>query len=849
MQGKQQGAGRAGRTWIRLAVVIGLLASLLGTSVATSPSASAAGGTIYGPFLGKFYGSFAPQLGANGNVVAFASWLWNFDPSAAPFSFGVYYRDRTTGTTGAATVPISGTSPNGTSWPLGISPDPSGSRILFRSAASNLVPGDTLGHQDVFLFNRLTGTTERVSIADNEAEANGPSLSGAMSGNTATGDPRYVVFGSYASNLVPGDTNGVADVFIRDRVAGTTERVSVGTGGVQGNGDSLDATVSDDGRYVAFASSASNLVPGDTNNTIDIFVRDRVAGTTERVSVGYLGQASGSSTVPRISADGRFVAFDSDADDIVPLDDNFSTDVFVRDRLDGYTERVSVATSGLEGWGDSASPSMSRDGRYIAFESDVEEEFNPDDGNISVDIYVRDRLARVTQRASERSTGAEAFADSWSPSISPEGRYVAFYSDTDEFCNGCDSNEDDDVYIKDMGSSWLTQPVGGRFRGITPKLLLDTSTGPVPQGRSVGAKLASGETFDVRVAGGSTTVPANATAVVLNVTSSDATASGAYVSVFPTGENRKTSAALHPQVGAAVSNQVIVKVGSGGQVRFWTSKGATHLRAEVVGYFAPDDGDAFTPVTEFPLLDTRTNRRPAGWPAQQPLAAGGPFSQFDLKVTDTSGVPSDARAVALHVTSTSSSTSGSRITVRPTGTPNPGTANVISQVGPSVTNLVLVPVGTGGRVTVSINSGATHVVVSVVGWFGPNGQNVFFPMNPTRILDTKSSDPSLGIPGRSGPLGQLGIVFAPLVGRAGVPTYAHSIALSTSSVDATSALDTLITVPPMTFPVLVPSVNYRTSTNVTNTLLQRVQPDGGMIFINFGLGTVHLLGDAFGYYR
>jgi Tol biopolymer transport system component len=156
-------------------------------------------------------------------------------------------------------------------------------------------------------------------------------------------DGRFVAFRSFASNLVAGDTNGSYDVFVRDRRAQVTRRVSVGPGGQQANRYSFAPAISAHGRFVAFRSLASNLVAGDTNGTEDVFVRDRRAQVTRRVSVGPGGQqANFSSGEPAISAHGRFVAFDSGASNLVAGDTNNKWDVFVRDRVAQVTRRVSV---------------------------------------------------------------------------------------------------------------------------------------------------------------------------------------------------------------------------------------------------------------------------------------------------------------------------------------------------------------------------------------------------------------------------------------------------------------------------------------------------------------------------
>jgi Tol biopolymer transport system component len=190
------------------------------------------------------------------------------------------------------------------------------------------VPGDTNNNSDIFVHDRKTGTTERVSV--DSAGNQGNSFS---EGASVSRDGRFVAFTSVASNLVPGDTNGRSDIFIHDRKTGTTERVSVDSAGNQGNTSSFQPSISRDGRFVAFRSLASNLVPGDTNNNSDIFVHDRKTGITERVSVDSAGnQANDSSSEPSISRDGRFVAFQSFDSNLVPGDTNGVLDIFVHHR-------------------------------------------------------------------------------------------------------------------------------------------------------------------------------------------------------------------------------------------------------------------------------------------------------------------------------------------------------------------------------------------------------------------------------------------------------------------------------------------------------------------------------------
>jgi hypothetical protein len=225
---------------------------------------------------------------------------------------------------------------------------------------------------DVFLKSLQSGAVDRVSVGSGGVQANGNST-----GRTAvSGDGRYVVFMSDATNLVAGDTNGVADVFLRDRQGGgTTSLVSVSTGGAKGDDQSIPGSISADGRYVVFHSLATNLVPGDTNGTWDVFVRDRQLGTTERVSTDSCGgEGAGLSLSHQaISNDGRFVSFSSNAANIAPDDTNSSRDVFVKDRLLGITTRASLTSGGGQGSAGAAIPSppaISADGLHVAFISD-----------------------------------------------------------------------------------------------------------------------------------------------------------------------------------------------------------------------------------------------------------------------------------------------------------------------------------------------------------------------------------------------------------------------------------------------------------------------------------------------
>jgi len=330
--------------------------------------------------------------------------------------------------------------------------------VAFTTDADNLVLGDTNGETDVFLHDRMTGETTRVSVSSLGEQAD--ACSGAAS---LSSDGRFVVFHSEATNLVPNDTNRSCDVFVHDRYWAETVRVSIAHDGAQGAMWSSFATISADGRYVAFYSPANNMVPDDTNQTGDVFVRDLETATIRRVSVASDGeQGNGLSADAQISADGRYIAFNSVAANLVADDDNGQEDIFVHDRVTRQTERVSQAWNGLQSNGQSLEPSISADGRYVAYCSYANNLF-PGDTNGRPDVFVFDRQTRDTIHVSVSSTGAKGNDASVSPSISPDGYFVAFASAADNL-------------VPEDSLGWIDIFVHGLHTGQTVRVSTSTCT-------------------------------------------------------------------------------------------------------------------------------------------------------------------------------------------------------------------------------------------------------------------------------------------------------------------------------------------------------------------------------------
>ncbi|MEM7116076.1 MAG: hypothetical protein AAF614_26785 [Chloroflexota bacterium] len=383
--------------------------------------------------------SYGSSMSGDGRFVAFVSFASNLVSGDNNGVRDIFVYDRLEMTTTRVSIASSGVEANDLSLDPSISTD--GRFVAFESWASNLVNGDTNGEPDIFVHDRQEMTTTRVSVDSSGAEANHSSDFPSISA-----DGRFVAFESYASNLVSGDTNNVDDIFVHDRQERTTTRISVDSSGAEANHDSNNPSISADGRFIAFVSKASNLVGDDTNGREDIFVHDRQERTTTRVSVDSSGAEANSLSInPSISANGHFVAFESQANNLVNGDSNFKEDIFVHELATGTTTRVSVNNSGVEGNISSINPSISANGRFVAFNSGSNNLVS-NDSNEYGDIFVHDRHTGTTTRVSVGDSGAEGNESSWDPSLSGDGRFVAFTSRASNFVSG-DSNNALDIFV------------------------------------------------------------------------------------------------------------------------------------------------------------------------------------------------------------------------------------------------------------------------------------------------------------------------------------------------------------------------------------------------------------------
>jgi murein DD-endopeptidase MepM/ murein hydrolase activator NlpD/Tol biopolymer transport system component len=396
----------------------------------------------------------AAALSADGRIVALTTRAGNLDP-VRPDANGyddLYLYHRSTGRLILVSRGQDGAAANGGSGAPAITVD--GSVVAFYSWASNLVADDTNAVQDAFVYDVAAQRLERVSLSSAGVQAN--DRAGEASGTLRPAlslDGRFVAFQAIAANLVPGDSNGVADVFVHDRQTGETVRVSVGPNGEQANGPSTRPVLSADGRVVVFQSTATNLDPDlpVPTGASQVYLHDRASGRTRLLSRGVDGRpGDADSTDPALSGDGRVVVFASTARNLVVGDTNRAADIFLLDRERGRLSRVSVSSAGTQANRPAEVPTVSLDGRYVAFVSAATNLVNGDT-NTMADLFLHDRLAQHTTRLSVAVTGPWTGQEANGPSQGPaaltaDGAQVAFVSGASNLAPG-DDNGVADLFI------------------------------------------------------------------------------------------------------------------------------------------------------------------------------------------------------------------------------------------------------------------------------------------------------------------------------------------------------------------------------------------------------------------
>jgi hypothetical protein len=428
--------------------VLAVAASLLGLAFASPALAvrisrvSLSSSGMQGDGLSRQFG-----ISRDGRLVSFMSDATNLVANDTNGARDIFVRNRENGLTVRVSVASNGVQADGDSNSGVISR--TGRYVAFHSAATNLVANDTNGSNDVFVHDLLTGQTRRASVSSEGAEAD----SGAVWPSISR-DGRFISFRSGSTNLVPGDTNGVDDTFVYDMISGTTRRTSITTSGGEINDTAIRDELSADGRYIAVATRATNVVDGETDGFVNIYVYDWRKGSVALATVGWNGEpANGDSGQMDFSTDGAYMAFWSQASNLVPDDTNDTSDVFVWNRVDRSITRVSISSDGQQADGESTTCYISHEGHLVYFAS-LASNLVAGDTNGFRDLYVHDRTKRETKRLSLTASGMQLDADASRPLVTKNGRLVTLFTAADNLVPG-DSNGVDDVFVIKRRSGYL----------------------------------------------------------------------------------------------------------------------------------------------------------------------------------------------------------------------------------------------------------------------------------------------------------------------------------------------------------------------------------------------------------
>lgn len=383
-----------------------------------------------------------PYISGNGNFVTFQTSATNFFANTVASTTNVVLYNRKTKALTLVSKGLDGNPGNLGSTSADISK--TGRFVIFTSNASNLVAGDTNGRLDAFIFDRTEDSITRISKSFSGGELNGASYAAGISPNG-----RYVTWLTYASNVSDSDTDTFGDVYLYDRLSDSSELISVSSDEEKGNDESYvgNSTVSNSGRFVVFSSSASNLVLPRINTSTNrtVYLRDRTEGTTQVVSLDSSNtEAIGDAVKPSISADGRVVGFGSEAN-ITPTDSNSVADAFLRKIRSGKTSLMTRGRSGQQGNQGGSYRHMDEFGNYVSFSSESTN-LTKISSNNKEQVYLKKSKGRSVELLSVNKSGVAGNEDSVWPMISSDARWATFFSGATNLVEN-DSNDNFDVFL------------------------------------------------------------------------------------------------------------------------------------------------------------------------------------------------------------------------------------------------------------------------------------------------------------------------------------------------------------------------------------------------------------------
>jgi hypothetical protein len=671
----------------------------------------------------------------------------DFSHLAFPYNGGLFSRDVASGAIERVDVRSDGSS-------VGSDPydnpalDGDGNIVAFSASVTDVVPGDTNGVDDIFVHNTVTGNTTRVSMGTAGIQANGASELPAVSV-----DGRFVAFTSWADNLAPGDTNNESDIFLRDRQTGTTTLVSATPGGVPGNNFSRVGQFSANGRYIVFSSRATNLVAGTTTPEGGMFVRDLQLGTTSVIPTTRSGFPTD------VSADGRYVL-------IARTGTGRQEDLLRVDRVTGTRVVIGAASS---------ESSMTDDGRFVAYIPIV---------NATIqDAVVRDLETGTVWVIARNAELANGHVDA--PKLSADGRAVVFTSQAYNLVPG-DTNGFSDLFYRPVGDF-------PRVSSVDPPTL--------PPGAVNVEVTVSGERFG----------PVESVAL------------GPGVQVGPILSHTDNALVVRASVdpGASIASRPVMVNDARGCIGMGTGLLSVD---ETVGFYHP--------MPPARLFDTRSAGARVGEGQTLELSAGAP---------GLTGWSRHLSAAVLNVTVTEPSSAGF-LTVYPRGATRPTASNVNFVAGQTVANLVTVKVDPSGRFSIYNRLGTVHVVVDMVGWYGDSFAargSGFHPVAPFRVLDTRDD--------AAGPLGPREVGDLGIAGEGSLPTTGVSAVAMNVTVTQPTSPGYLTVWPGDTLPPTASNLNFRPGQTVANLVVTKVAADGFVSFFN-SQGNTHLVVDIVGWF-